>query len=442
MTAHPWYGSTPYRRPPATSTARIRNLVRDHLRDTGALSSELVPVAPFTVPDDSYGELTRSARLLLDLVRRTVLALAPDVPGRLAALGMDPGHHPMFLDDEALEEEFAACNVRADVVIGEAGPQLLEFNTSGAAGGIVEAHLWHRAWREIFERQGAFPLRGGDPLDARAQMFQDVCLQHGLPPRVGLVGSLRDLPRAATSRYFDVQLRHLHRHGFAADFFEPEQLSGVTGDRLPFAVGLRQFTTAEWREAGIDAEPVRAAMKAGCLLLPTQSARLLNNKKVLALVSEGQPWMSAAERRAVARYLPWTRLVEDRQVWWQGREVPLLDLAERDRDGFVLKEAVGMKGLQVLLGRDTDAAAWRAALERAVRERDSIIQRYVEPGRTRLEISLSDTETEVRPVAPILSPILVAGRPAGVWARFFVDGSAGVVSRDGFGALENVVLAG
>jgi hypothetical protein len=442
MRAHPWFGSTPYRRPPATSTARLRELVRAHLRDTGALSSELVPVAPFTVPDVSYGELARSARLLLDLIRRTVLALAPDVAGRVAALGMDPDLHPMFLDDEALEEEFAACNVRGDFVIGETGPQLLEFNTSGAAGGIVETHLWHRAWREGFERQGPFPLRGGDPLDARAQMFSDVCLQHGLPPRVALVGSVRDLPKAATTRYFDVQLRHLHRRGFAADFYEPEQLAGATGDQLPFAVGMRQFTSAEWREAGIDAEPVRAAMKAGALLLPTQSARLLNNKKVLALVSQGQPWMSAAERRMVARYLPWTRLVEDRPVRWQGREVLLLDLVARDRAGFVLKQAVGMKGLQVLLGRDTTAADWQAALERAVRERDSIVQRYVEPGRTRLEISSSDTETEVRTVAPILSPILVAGRPAGVWARFFVDGSAGVVSRDGFGALENVVLAG
>lgn len=58
---------------------------------------------------------------------------------------------------------------------------------------------------------------------------------------------------------------------------------------------------------------------AGLTAIPSQSARLVDSKKMLARLSEGLPWMSDAGRALVSRFVPWTRIVRDRIVHWRGR---------------------------------------------------------------------------------------------------------------------------
>lgn len=45
-------------------------------------------------------------------------------------------------------------------------------------------------------------------------------------------------------------------------------------------------------------------------------------------------------------------------------------------------------------------------------------------------------------VAPVLGPLVFGGRPAGLFCRFFGDGSAGIVSvRGGTSSSDNVMVA-
>ncbi|ASW55658.1 hypothetical protein [Plantactinospora sp. KBS50] len=444
MPADSWYGPVQYRRPPGHSTAALRDALRRELTNTGMLPARQLPMGPFVIPSTAYSEVLRAARILLDLCRRTLQALAPDVAGRLRALGADPQDYPLFVDDDLIEEEFAACVARPDVVVGADGPRFVEINTSGAVGGVVETHLLLRVWRAAFAGSGGPPLVAGDPLDARAALFRDACDSLGVERRLLWVGSRRDLPHAATDRLFDVELEYLSARGFATRHVEPEDLvDEVLADGgCAYPLGLRQFTIPEWRELDIDIEPVRQVLKAGCLLLPTQSAGLLDHKKVLAMLSAGPPWLSAAERAFVTRYVPWTRVLVDGPARWRGARVGLADLVDRQRDRFVLKRGEGMKGLQVTIGRECDPARWRAAVDAALANGDSVVQEYVEPVRCDLEISDGDHETALRSVAPVLSPFVCGGRAAGMWARFLpADRTDGVVSRDGYGAMENLVVA-
>lgn len=152
--------------------------------------------------------------------------------------------------------------------------------------------------------------------------------------------------------------------------------------------------------------------------------------------------MSSAERRVVDRYLPWTRIVSDRATNHGGRRVDLLEHAVGHREDLVLKQGIGMQGLQVVLGSDTDEAAWHTLIEEAARAGGSIIQEYVPALPYSLPITPAVGELPHQTdVAPVFSPFLFGGRPAGIWARFHPAGRSGIVSREGFGAMENAVVA-
>lgn len=434
---HPWFGSYVPDRP---DPALVREVLVEEMRDLG-FHEGLVSARPLLVPPGSVAELYGAAARLLDLLRRALLASGPTARHRMAALGVDESLHPLFVD-EWLEERYCGCMARPDAVIGADGPLFLEFNVGGAVGGAVHTHMMTRAWRRVYG--GAPPFDGPSLFGERRRLFAAVAEELRLPPAVALLGTVRDLPGVCGARYFGVEVDHLRRHGFRAEFFEPEELDRAYGPEggFPFPLGLRHFTIAEWRGHGIDLAPVRRALDAGCLFLAPQTAFLISNKKVLGWVSEGLPWMTGSDRELVRRYLPWTRVVRDRRVGWRGREHDLGELLLRRRPCFVLKKAVGMCGDGVLLGPSTEPPVWERAVGLALREEDSIAQEYVEAGRCAAEVT-DGTESGTRPatIAPLLGPYVVAGRPAGCLVRYFASGESGIVSMYGHGALINVMVA-
>src|SRR4051794_20593111 len=135
---HPWFGR--HRLTPVAPADTIRTLLRHEIRDTGWPYQPLLPAAPIALPRAACAELFRATAALLDLVRRTALASAASTDGRLAAYSMPPSEHQLFVDDPFIEERYADCVVRPDIVIGPDGPKFLEFNVSGALGGPVETH--------------------------------------------------------------------------------------------------------------------------------------------------------------------------------------------------------------------------------------------------------------------------------------------------------------
>jgi hypothetical protein len=58
-----------------------------------------------------------------------------------------------------------------------------------------------------------------------------------------------------------------------------------------------------------------------------------------------------------------------------------------------------------------------------------VVQEFVTPRTCRLAMIADDAdEPHEADVAPVLGPLLFGGRPAGIFSRFFSDGSAGIVS--------------
>ncbi|WP_441249115.1 hypothetical protein [Kitasatospora sp. McL0602] len=439
---HPWFGSHQFA--PAASADTVRQMLRHEIRDTGWPYQPLLPGAPLTLPRASYTELFRVTAALLDLIRRTALESAPDTAGRLAAYAMPESEHQLFVADQFTEERYADCVARPDVVIGENGPQFLEFNVSGALGGVVETHCRLEVWRRLYaDDQGRLPFASQDPFAVRAGMFRDLVAELGVAPRLAVAGSARD-QGVESARYFEIETDYLNNHGVTARFFEPEDLHEAwdCAPHLRYPLGLRNFTIPDWVDLGIDRAPVQAALDNGCLLVGTQTSTFLSSKLTMGLLSEGRPWMSTAERALVDRYLPWTRVLSQRWTNRGDQKVDLVRFAVDNRELLVLKESIGMSGKQVVLGRETEQAAWEAAVHRAAEAGTSVLQDFVAP-LTCPQVMIADGADEAHEasVAPVFGPLLFGGRPAGIFARFFGDGTAGVVSVYGAGSSDNCVVA-
>ncbi|GLZ42795.1 hypothetical protein [Actinokineospora sp. NBRC 105648] len=439
---HPWFGE--HRLRPAAPASTIQEMLRTEIRDTGWPYQPLLPAAPIALPRASYAELYRATAALLDLVRRVALERADTTAGRLAAYGMPESENQLFVADQFIEERYADCVARPDIVIGPNGPQFLEFNVSGALGGPVETHCRLEVWRKLYaDEAGRVPFGHRSPFAVRAEMFRDLCAELALAPRVALVGSARDQGVEST-RYFDIEADYLNNHGLTARFFEPEDLHEAWDcpPHLRYPVGLRNFTIPDWDELGIDTTPVQAALDNGCLLVGTQTSTFLSSKLTMGLLSEGRPWMTTADRALVERYLPWTRVLADRRTTRGGAEVDLVQFVVDNKDLLVLKEGLGMSGKQVILGRDTTPADWTAAVTTAVDNGASVVQEFVAPRTCTLSM-IADGADEPHDVAiaPVLGPLLFGGRPAGVFSRFFGDGTAGIVSIYGNHSSDDCVVA-
>ncbi len=149
-----------------------------------------------------------------------------------------------------------------------------------------------RAWQRAAAGLPEAPLFGHDPLTVRAAALADFCARRGLPRTVALIGP----------GFHPDEQRELRAHGFAADLLSCAGPRDGPG-RQSYALGLLGGA----HPAGGGATGLPRTHRAG-LLLPQPSSGLLADKRALALVSEGLPWMTRGERRLVERRLPWTRI--------------------------------------------------------------------------------------------------------------------------------------
>ncbi|MFD3555328.1 hypothetical protein ACFWWA_25000 [Streptomyces goshikiensis] len=439
---HPWFGR--HRLRPAAPADTIRRMLRHELRDTGWPYQQLLPAAPMAIPRASYAEIFRVSVALIELLRRTALESGPTTADRLTAYGMPATEDRLWVDDPFTEERYADSVVRPDLVIGPNGPQFLEFNVSGALGGVVETRSRLAVWRGLHsDEYGRTPFRSPDPFAVRAEMFRALSAELGVAPRVAVVGSAR--VNGVERRYFEMEAEHYNSHGLTARFFEPEELPEAwdCAPHLRHPIGLRNFTIPDWLEVGVDTAPVQDALDNGCLLVGTQTSTFLHSKLTMGLLSEGRPWMTGAERGLVERYLPWTRILTERKTDRQGRQVDLLPFVLGNRELLVLKAGLGESGKQVVIGREADQAGWESAVGAAVADGTSVVQALVEPQTCRVALIADGCDEPYdADVAPVLGPLVFGGRPAGLFCRFFGDGSAGIVSvRGGTSSSDNVMVA-
>ena len=108
------------------------------------------------------------------------------------------------------------------------------------------------------------------------------------------------------------------------------------------------------------------------------NCQLLYNKALFALISDEENLhrFTAAEQAAVHKHVPWSRLVADQITRFEGEDVELVALIRQRKDELVLKPVREYGGTGVVLGWETDAAAWESGLQRALAD-PHVVQRRV-----------------------------------------------------------------
>jgi hypothetical protein len=439
--ARSWYGRCEVPPDIGLEPARIAEIMHGELRGLGPPAFP-VALQPLVVPPASFRELLSATAGLVALLHKAVRKAAADRDGRIAALGIDRADCPFFVPDEDFELRHCADMARADVVIGTDGPKFIEINVSGAVGGMADTQAYHQGWRRIAGQAGRPPFAGVDIWARLAALVERTCAELGAAPSAVIVDHLSDVDPTNKPRTVRLQVDGLSAHGVRARHLDPADL--LTGIGLPGPLreplGLAEFDLADARAAGCDLSPVRAALDAGFLAVPSQTSWLLHSKKTLAWLSEGQPWMSPSERELTDRYLPWTRTVGDHSVWWRGRRHDLPRLLTCHRESFVLKGATGCSGQEVVFGARTERGDWTRQVEQAVHTGYPVAQEVVMSATTPVDVLLESGEIVRVAANSVVSPFCVGGAPAGCQARFAPAGPPGLV-RVADGAVLTCLLA-
>lgn len=154
----------------------------------------------------------------------------------------------------------------------------------------------------------------------------------------------------------------------------------LDGDRGLILAGLPVQAVYEFTDRATPPDVFRAYKQGVIVLFNVPLHSYLGNKRTLALLSEqaDSDRLTADERALVSAVVPWTReFAPARRVSYEGAEHDLGALLRAARERFVLKGDAGIGGNAVVVGRHTDAAGWEAALARAEREGDWLVQEYV-----------------------------------------------------------------
>jgi hypothetical protein len=129
---------------------------------------------------------------------------------------------------------------------------------------------------------------------------------------------------------------------------------------------------------GLDHPVIRAVREHTVCMLNPFRCKVLHKKASLAVLSDeaNMQLFTAEERNAIKRYVPWTRLLEERQTLYEGEQVDLLPFLARNKDQFVIKPNDEYGGKGVILGWEVDSDEWAAALKTSLIE-PSIVQKRV-----------------------------------------------------------------
>lgn len=125
----------------------------------------------------------------------------------------------------------------------------------------------------------------------------------------------------------------------------------------------------------------------GRLVFPDSPLHLLLDTKLqLALVHEccERGLLDAREQAIVRETIPWSAMLREREVEWNGERLPLSRLLLRERERFVLKKATSFGGRDVVVGRHATPAEWGALVAQYLGDRGWLAQEYCPSGRVRL----------------------------------------------------------
>ena len=323
-----------------------------------------VSLRPNLISRRSYQQVTRASEALYGALARLERALLSEEDLR-RELDLAPDEERLALADPGFAA--ASPSSRLDGFIGEDGViRFVEYNAESPAGMAYNDELATLFGRLPVMRAFArrYRLR---PLPVRAKQLAVLRRAFGkrARPTIAIV-DWRGLP---TITEFEMFERFFAAHGARALICAPEDLRYARGrlraDGTPIDIVYRRVLTSELLAKPEAAKPLVQAYLAGAVTVVNSfRAKLLHKKMSLALLSDDRyaSLYTSAQRRAIARHVPWTRKVREGHTAYGGKLVDLVDFVLAHRQRLVLKPNDEYGGKGVVLGWTVEAHEWEQAL--------------------------------------------------------------------------------
>ena len=384
------------------------------------------PIATFLRPvflSEAQRDLVRRAsQVLLDCAERLIEQYMVD-PEVRETIGLPPDEEEFALLDTGLKRQVVIA--RPDSFLNGEDLKFLEFNSDSPAGVV-----WTDLHEEVFL---ASPIMSEHPwsadlgrCDCRRLLIDgllDAYADFGLAQEP--VAAIADWSDAGAWPEFEIVQRCFQERGVPAVVADPRHFE-LRGDTLyadGTAVNLvyRRAIIRELHEKR--EEPgVRDFLEAYrrglvCVVNPFR-AKVSGSKACLALLSDARfDRLFDDEQNAVRRaHVPWTRVLRDGKVDFEGRRCDLFELARKSREIFVIKPTSGYGGRDVMIGNETEPGAWDDRLDRAAESPGEwTIQAFVDIPEEEFPVMDPDLVFESRKVN--LNPYLFGGLYAGSFVR-------------------------
>jgi uncharacterized circularly permuted ATP-grasp superfamily protein len=383
---------------------------------------------PFFLSAADEQRVARAATLLWTLGERVAAAAVGDRALRdelglseeeAALAAIDPGYG------------VASTAARADAFLLPDSLQFAEYNAESPAGPGYTQRLSEvfdelpltAAFRQQFRVRHPAPIR--PLLDALLESYRDWG-GTARPPRIAIV-DWREVP---TRTEFTLLAEAFAALGVPTLVADPRDLAF---DGRALRAGSEKIDLVYRRvlindiverpaecRALVEAYRARAACVANTL-----RCKIPHKKAFFAVLTDDRfkALFSAGERALIRRHVPWTRVV---------REGAPLEQLRANREQLVLKPNDEYGGSGVTLGWETSAAAWDAAIDRALaeRERGWIAQARIPIRRETFPVCTGDSIVE-RDMLVDFAPYVFRGRVAGYLTRLSATGLANVTSGGG-----------
>jgi uncharacterized circularly permuted ATP-grasp superfamily protein len=366
-----------------TAEQRARNLFFGQRPLVSVLRPRFITAAQYTYIQSACGLVAAAAhrlahRMLHEPALRADLELTP-AEERLIAM------HPGYAEPSA--------HSRMDTFLTVDGQslQFVEYNAESPAAIAYEDVL-----SDVFEQLPAMRL------------FAERYTLAKLPARQRLLATLLQAWRSfggahdptiaildwkglPTHSEFLLFQHYFREHNLEAVICSPDDLSFVDGTlyaetdsgRVAVDVVYKRVLTSEFVMHYGDTvfeHPLVQAYAAGKVCMVNSfRAKLLHKKSLFALLTDDtlQSEFSPDERAAIARHVPWTRLVREGESSYGGGRIDLLDFARKNRDRLLLKPNDEYGGKGIIIGWECGAAEWEQGLKEALQS-PFVVQERVE----------------------------------------------------------------
>ncbi|MEU4607669.1 hypothetical protein AB0F43_32180 [Kribbella sp. NPDC023972] len=405
-------------------------------------NKEWRPLRPPIMSAAAYRSMTDISATVARLILEACLRRATTAGELRRILGMADDAIDLLDEGAPLSEELLG-GVRADILLADGTPYVVEVNIDSALGG---AHDSDGIVRRFLSAYDGDPMLDGIGLTAPASAVDAryEAVRNGL----GLTGQNRlamifttggTYPGSQDGRATIKLLEPFSERGrelgldmrvFPVEWLTLDDAGRLCVDDGPIDAVLRMFVPQGTKpSAGFDA--LATAVRTRTIRMFTPAASwLLASKAILAWLWDDLEELSPSDASVVRRHVPRTYTLSP--------DVRAQALAYQA--GLVLKPSGSYGGVGVVVGPEVSAAAWQASMDAAITEGGYILQAYVPADR--LTMQFVDVVTDRVAEAPVpfcIAPYLFGGSAAGAYLRFSVPG-AGPVVNVGQGALTSGLL--